>query len=119
MSVVKKILFIGAIIIMYKALSFEDKIQLKEIVKTKVTKYKPKIVKVIDLLDLYTTEPHGIRNESIDYHEKLVSLVDSINELNDDELIKDIDDIFNFKSKKNSKKKSSKNVVTKKVINKV
>lgn len=106
MSVVKKFLFIGAIVILYKALSFEDKIKIKEIVKTKVMKYKPKIIKIIDLLDLYTKEPQGIRDESIDYHEKLVLLVDSINEINDDQLIEDIDDILNFNSKKSNKKKT-------------
>lgn len=106
MSVVKKFLFIGAIVILYKALSFEDKIKIKEIVKTKVMKYKPKIIKIIDLLDLYTKEPQGIRDESIDYHEKLVLLVDSINEINDDQLIEDIDDILNFNSKKSNKNKT-------------
>lgn len=110
MSVVKKILFIASIVILYKALSFEDKAKIKEIAKTKVMKYKPKIIKIIDLLDLYTKEPQGIRDESMDYHGKLVALVDSIDEIKDDELMQDIDDIFNFKSEKNNKKKNDKKI---------
>ncbi|MEF9984907.1 MAG: hypothetical protein RSA40_01610 [Malacoplasma sp.] len=105
MSVVNKIIFIGSIVFLYKTLSSEDKIKIKEIVKTKVMKYKGKIIEVIDLLDLYSKDPKGIREESIDYHEKLTLLMKSIDEIDDDQLLDDIDDIFNFKSdKKNTKK---------------
>lgn len=93
MSFAKNFFILSAFVYFYKFLNKNDQDDLKKVIDTKIKKYNTSIEKLISLVDLYESNPKGIRNEKIGIDEKFSNTFKDIENIPTQELEEDLNKI--------------------------
>lgn len=114
MSYLKNGIKLAALLYLYKLIDDDSKIAIKSVVKDKVTKYKPKLMELIDLIDSFDEGFQNLRSEESEFKKNFNLFVESLDSINKEEIQKDVDEVADIVTTIMSSKSKKKIITSKK-----
>ena len=113
MSYLKNGIKLAALVYLYKLIDDDSKIAIKSVVKDKITKYKPKLMELIDLINSFDEGFQNLRSEESEFKKNFNLFVESLDSINKEEIQKDVDEVADIVTTIMSSK-SKKKIITSK-----
>lgn len=93
MGFAKNFFILSSFVYFYRFLNKEDQNDIRKVINEKIKKYNTTIEQLISLIDLYESNPKGIRLEKIEINEKIDAAFKNVENIPSEKLEEDLSKI--------------------------